>query len=124
MQLHTLDDLEQYLHIVMPQWKSVQQLKRNPQQGFIDFFWQGHHFVVKPSLETFELKNNGLFITGGSLLLQSALRTRTGNETRIVEIADTLRAAEDTIVSRRDEGLALVRTVRKALSNMVTPRKS
>jgi hypothetical protein len=116
--LQTLDELEQYLRMVMPQWKAVQQFKKNPQSGFIDFKWNGHHFAVKPTLESFEIKDNRLFLTGGSLLLQSALVSRTGNEAKIVAIVDTLNKAEDVIISRPEEGLSLVAAVKKTLAAM------
>jgi hypothetical protein len=102
----------------MPQWKAVQQFKKNPQSGFIDFKWNGHHFAVKPTLESFEIKDNRLFLTGGSLLLQSALVSRTGNEAKIVAIVDTLNKAEDVIISRPEEGLSLVAAVKKTLAAM------
>lgn len=118
--VETLDELELYLRKVMPQWKSVQGLRKNSQSGFIDFKWNGHHFAVKPSLESFELKDNKLYITAGSLLLQSALLSRTGNEQKIAAACEVLEKAEDLVATRPEDGLTLVGSVKKTIQNMLS----
>lgn len=123
MPLQSLDELEQYLQVVMPQWKSVQHLRKNVQAGFIDFKWNGHHFAVRPTLEAFEVKDNKLFITGGSLLLTTALATRTGNESKIAAIADTIFKAEELMRARTEEGLSLIASVKRTIQNMIDGRR-
>lgn len=120
--IQSLDELEQYLRVVMPQSKSIQHLQKNGQYGFIDFRWNGHHFAVKPTLEAFEVKDNRLFITAGSLLLQSALVKRTSNEATVAAIAETLEKAEDLMRARPDEGMALVSSVKRTIEKMITRR--
>lgn len=120
--LQSLEELEEYLRQVMPQWKSVQQLQRNQKYGFIDFKWNGHHFAVKPTLETFELKANNLYITAGSLLLHNALLTRTGNEQRIGAIVETMDKMNEILISHQQEGLALLGSVKATLQRLVMNR--
>lgn len=117
--VQNLDELETYLRKVMPQWKSIQGLRKNKKSGFIDFKWNGHHFAVKPSLEAFELKDNKLYITAGSLLLNSALLSRTGNEQKIAAACEVLEKAEDLVIARPEEGLSLVSSVKKTIQNML-----
>lgn len=121
--VQNLDELEQYLRKVMPQWKSVQYLRKNAQAGFVDFKWNGHHFAVKPTLESFELKDNKLYITGGSLLLQNALVIRTGNEAKFDAMAEILSKAEESVRSNADQALALVASVKKTIENMLAQHR-
>lgn len=117
--IQSLDELEQYLRVVMPQAKSIQNLQKNMQAGFLDFRWNGHHFAVKPNLEAYEVKDNRLFITAGSLLLQSALVKRTSNEQTVSSIAETLEKAEDMMRARPDEAMALVGSVKRTIEKMI-----
>lgn len=122
--LENLEELEGYLHKVMPQWRSVSRLTRNSNAGFIDFQWHGHHFAVKPSLETFEIKDNKLYVTAGSLLLQAALSNRTSAEFKVSEIVDGLDRAIDAVKAQPDDALSLVGVVKHTLHKMVASNAS
>jgi hypothetical protein len=122
MPIQNLDELEQYLLNSLPQPKSIQQLRKNSQAGFLDFKWNGHHFAVKPSLEAFEIKDQRLFITGASRLVQAALSVRTSNEQTIKAVMHTLEQAEDAMKLRPEEGLSLLGSVKGVLNRMMKGR--
>lgn len=113
-----LDDLTQYIRKTLPDQKALANLRANPQAGVVEFTWHARHFVVKMSLEVFELKGQTLLITGASMLISAALRTKDKN-TKVVEaVIETLHAAEDNMRGSADRGLALLTEVKRTLSRL------
>lgn len=109
----------QYIYTVMPQAKAIQYLQRNTKAGFVDFKWNGHHFAVRPTLQAFEIKDQRLFITGASMLVQAALSRRTSSDQTIGALVDTLEKAEDMMKSRPQEGLSLVGSIKTTIRRMI-----
>jgi hypothetical protein len=122
MPIQDLEELEQYLLSSLPQAKSIQQLRKNSQAGFLDFKWNGHHFAVKPSLEAFEIKDQRLFITGASMLVQAALSTRSSNDQTLKAVLNALDKAEDAMKTRPEEGLSLLGSVKATLARLIRRR--
>ncbi len=71
------EELNNLIHSRMPSAKDIKGLR--VENGVAQFNWQGRHFAVKPTLETFEMKGDKLFITGMSILIQAALVTSVRN---------------------------------------------
>ena len=93
-------------------------LRTNAQAGVVEFTWHARHFVVKPTLDVFELKGQTLLITGASMLISAALRTKDKN-TKIVEaVIETLHAAEENMRASPDRGLSLLTEVKKILGKL------
>jgi len=110
-----LDELAQYIVRILPQRKSISNLREDAKAGIVRFTWHAHHFAVKPSLEVLELKGANLFITGASILMQSALSTCHKNSKVLGGMDDTLRQVEDFFSNHPpDRGLELFASVNQS----------
>ena len=117
----TLDQLAQYIRDTLPQPRSILHLKALAEASAVSFGWNGHDFVVKPSLQALEIRNGKLFVTGASMLMQMALMKRNRNEKILGAIVENMRQAEDLLNNpiNRDKGLALLGTVKASLKRLV-----
>lgn len=113
-----LDELAQYIGKTLPDQKAMANLRTNAQAGVAEFTWHARHFVVKPTLEVFELKGQTLLITGASMLIQAALRTKDKNAKVVEAVIETLHAAEENMRGSQDRGLALLVEVKKTLMKL------
>lgn len=115
----SLEEVAQYVRQTLPQSKAIQNLQLRSDVGALTFRWNGRDFLVKPSLETFELKGSNVIITGSSMLMQAALMTKTKNEKVVVTMIETMRQAEDFLrANQKDNGLSLLATVKKTLASL------
>lgn len=113
-----LDELTQYIKKILPDQKALSNLRPNPAANVVEFTWHARHFVVRTSLDVFELKGQTLLITGASMLISAALRTKDKN-TKIVEaVIESLRAAEENMRSHQERGLSLLTEVKKTLGKL------
>ena len=95
-------------------------LKAHETHGFVSFRWYDRDFVVKKSMEVFEVKGQNLFVTGGSILLQAVL-AKADYDPKIVEtLVSSIRQVEDLIADddQRDSGFKLLSTVRDTLKKL------
>lgn len=113
-----LQELAQYVRFTVPDSKTISGLRANEQAGMVQFTWRTQHYAVKPSLEVFELKGSNVLITGASMLMQAALRTKQKNSHVIEAVVETLRTAEHTLTDNQKQGLALLSEVKKTLSRL------
>ena len=114
----TLDELAPYIRKNLPQSKSIKHLVVDDKAKIVIFEWQSRRFAVKPTLQTFELKGNRLFITGASSLLQMILATKTRNQTIIGEIVETLDEINGMFNSQQDNAMKLLQTVKATLARL------
>ena len=117
-----LEELTQYIRETIPQPKSILHLRHMTEADAVSFAWNGREFVVKNSLQALEIKNDKLFITGASMLMQLALMKRNKNEKVLGAVVENLRHAEEYINNplRREQGLTLLGTVKASLKRLVT----
>jgi len=114
----TLEDLVQYLRKNVPQPKAIKHMVADDKAKVITFEWQSRRFAVQTSLQTFELKGTGLFITGASSLLQLILTTKTRNLTVIGELYDTLSESMNLLNGDQKKGLSLLQSVKTSLARL------
>lgn len=120
--IQNFDELAQYIRQNLPQPKSITNLQLKEKSGVVTFQWHGREFAIKKSLEVLEIKGQGLFITGASMLMQSAL-TKVGKDERLLDsMIDALQEAETLINDQpqRESGLKLLETVKATLRKMAT----
>lgn len=117
----TLEELTQYIRETLPQPKSILHMRPMTEAGAVSFAWNGREFVVKNSLQALEIKNDKLFITGASMLMQLALVKRNKNEKVLGAVVENLRQAEELLNNplRREQGLTLLGTVKSSLKRLV-----
>lgn len=114
-----LNDLIQFIRETVPQPKEIQHLQIKDPPGVASFRWHQRDYIVKPSLQVFELKGKDVFITASSMLLQTAfLRKRA--TAKILGIAiETLQQVEGFVNSRSTEkGVVLLASVKKTLAGL------
>ena len=124
----TLDDLVPYIRKNVPQSKAIKNMVADQKARIVRFDWQGRHFVVRSSLQTFELKQSRLFATGASTLMQLILMTKTSQQTSIGELVEKLDEAinlfggKDSLTSDTQKGLTLLQPIKATLGRMAGNR--
>ena len=99
-------------------------LKVHESHGFVSFRWHERDFVVKRSMESFELKGQNLFVTGASMLLQAVLKKAESDSVTIESLVSSIRAAESLIADEKDRsaGFKLLANIKAALRRLASPR--
>lgn len=112
-----LDPLGIRVKEVLPQSKAISDWKCEAEG--VTFSWKNGRFLVRKSLNVFELKNNRVMITGSSLLIQFLLKTREKN-TKVASLAiDLLKEAETLLKqSKHSEALKLLQPLKKPLAHL------
>lgn len=95
-------------------------LKVHETHGFVSFRWYERDFVVKKSIEVFEVKGQNLFVTGASILLQAVLTKAEFDAKTVETIVSSIRRVEELIGDddQRDSGFKLLGTVRDTLKKL------
>jgi hypothetical protein len=121
--IQNLSELSDYIRKNVPYPKAIMSLRVQEQAGGVVFIWQGVEFLVKQSMEAFEVRGNNIYITGLSLLLQTALRKGDQEEHRIVKVIEALSDAENFARDNQPKKAGdLVRGARDFLRRMVAPK--
>lgn len=116
----TLQELTQYIRETVPQAKAIAHLQIRESMDAVTFGWQGRDFLVKPSMQVLEMKNNNLYITGASMLLQSVLLKRDSNQKVIESILEVLYQVEDLILVKHqtEAGLKLLTNAKATMRRL------
>jgi hypothetical protein len=126
--IETLDQLTQHIRQNVPQPKAIVNLHLQEKTGVVTFVWHAREFVVKRSLEVLELKGQNLYVTGATMLMQSALRSAGKSEVVLESLMDAIRHAEELIKDKdekqKESGLALLVSVKATLRKQVTVKIS
>ena len=88
-------------------------LKVHEAHGFVSFRWHERDFVVKRSMESFEVKGQNLLVTGASILMQAVLRRAESNSVTIEGLVNSIQATESLIKDEKERGAGF-----KLLANM------
>lgn len=121
----TLLELIQYVKSNAPIPKNISNLIELPDSTAVQFIWKKHTFIVKLNLQTVELKRNIIFITGPSLLMQSALTSSIKNEKTIIQVIDSLKQAEELCINplRQKSGFDMLKSIKNTLRKLIHPQK-
>ena len=114
-----LNELIQFIRETVPQPREIQDLQIKDPPGVASFRWHQRDYIVKPSLQVFELKGKDVFVTASSMLLQTAFMRKRGTS-KILEVAvDTLRQVEEFIQGKSvEKGVVLLASVKKTLGGL------
>ncbi|MBI4661595.1 MAG: hypothetical protein HY735_22460 [Verrucomicrobia bacterium] len=113
-----LDELVRHIRHVLPDQKLLTHVHHNQEARLVEFTWHSRHFVVRPTLEVFELKGKTLMITGASQLMQAALRTKDRNIKVVGMLVATLQDAEDNMRVHPEKAFNLLKQVKETLHRM------
>ena len=117
----SLPELALYIRHTVPDPKAIMSMKANEKLGAVIFIWHGVEFLVKPSMQVFEVRGYNLYITWISTLLQVVLIRRSQNEKVLESALDSIHEAEDLIrvKNQGQAGARLLASVRDTLGKMV-----
>jgi hypothetical protein len=111
-----LEELAQYVRKTLPQPNTIVRLDLNTSAGVIQCQWQTRQFIVKPSLEVFELKRQSLYVTGASILVQAVLAKQKKNTRVFDEVVLSIKKVEELLQrSRTETALALLKLVKHTM---------
>jgi hypothetical protein len=123
--IETLDDLVSYIRGNLPRSIKLEELRADTEMDAVHFRWEKREYIIKKSLAVFEVKYQKIFVTGYSLLLQSALTAEVKNEKVLGAVVETLQQAERLIGDERKgkAGLDLIRVVKRTLIRLCGQRR-
>ena len=118
--VETLEELILSIRQSIPQPKALVDLKAHDKGKFATYKWNSREFLVKQNFEVMEIKNGKLFITGSSMLMQTALLSRNKNEKALKTVVETLHQSEEMINNsyKREQGLQLLGNVKRILKQL------
>jgi hypothetical protein len=114
----TLQDLVQYIREALPQSKMMTHLKLNEPAGLVTFTWQGREFAVKKSFEVLEMKGNNLYVTGATMLMQSAFMKKDKYGKVLDAVIETLQRVEEMAKNNPDNAISLLSSVKQTLKRL------
>lgn len=114
-----LEELAQFVRETLPHIKAISNLQKNVTAGVVIFNWHSRRFAVKPSLEVLEVKGDGLYITGASILMNAAFTRQDKNRQVLTAVNETVGQAEDLLNHHQlEKGLSLLEIVKNSLSKL------
>ncbi len=119
--IDSLIHLAQFIRERVPQPKAILNLRIEELLGAVTFVWHAREFVVKQSLQVLELKGQNLYVTGATMLMQTALTSAGRSETVIESVIDAIRQAEGLLTDQKqkESGLNLLKNVKTTLRKQV-----
>jgi hypothetical protein len=108
-----------HIRQTIPQPKAMLHIKPREDTGIVEFTWNARHFVVKTTLQVFELKGSTILITGASMLMQATLQTRDRHGRVIEAIIELLQAAEENAYQNPAKSFPLLAQVKTTLTRLV-----
>ncbi|MDA1275051.1 MAG: hypothetical protein O2960_13535 [Verrucomicrobia bacterium] len=116
----SLEALGVRIRQTVPEPNDVSELKLNHGAELVTFAWKGRHFLVRKSLEVFELKNRRIFITGSSQLMQSVLKNQNKIQ-KIVPIATDMLLKSEALLrhSKPHSALEVLQPLKRTLTHLL-----
>lgn len=120
--IETCEQLIQHVRRNLGSSNALAYMKAHEQHGFVSFRWYERDFVIKRSLEVFEVKGQNLFASGASMLMHTVLKRAEIDTFSVEGIVNSIRTAEDMIADEEKRGsgfklLASIKTALKKLAN-------
>lgn len=113
-----LDRLADAVRSTLPDRKGLSQLESNQQAGCVLLTWHNTKLAVKLSGESYEVKDNNLFVTGTSMLLGSALLTKQKIDTVLATVVESLRQAESIAPTDNKKAIALLESIKPSIKRL------
>lgn len=122
--IETSEQLAQYVRQNLVPSSAITGLKIHELHGFLSFRWYERDFVVKKSLEVFEVKGQNLLVTGASMLMNSVLKKAENDAKTIDALVGSIRQAEDLIgdEEQRNSGYNLLTSVKATLLKLANAK--
>ncbi len=115
--IENLADLARYIRENLPRSIKLEELRVDESADAVLFRWEKREYIVKRYLKVFEVKYNRIYITGYSLLVQSALTAEFRNEKVIEAVMETINQAQNLIneKNKTKSGLELLKAIKATL---------
>ncbi|MBI2946605.1 MAG: hypothetical protein HYY23_03100 [Verrucomicrobia bacterium] len=118
--IETCEQLTHHVRRNLGSSNALTNLKAHETHGFVSFRWYERDFVIKRSLEVFEVKGQNLFATGASMLMHTVLKRAETDRFSAEGIVNSIRTAEDLLADekQRDAGFKLLSNIKAALKKL------
>ena len=115
-----LDELAQYIRENIPQNKAISHLEVQAPLDAVTFKWNSMEFLVRKSLDVFQVKEKKIYITAASMLMQVVLQTASRIDRVLAATVESLEQAQD-LMKRSDvtKAMQMLDPVKKALAKLV-----
>ena len=119
-----LDELAQYIRENIPQNKAISNLEVQAPLDAVTFKWNSMEFLVRKSLDVFQVKEKKIYITAASMLMQLALLNASRIDRVVGATVESLDQVQE-MLKRSDtaKAFSLLTSVRAALIKLVPNRK-
>ena len=118
--IETLEQLAHYVQRSIPEPRALAAITPHERNDYVSFRWHSTQFVIKKTLQVFEVKGQCLFVTGSSMLMQSAFIKIEHTERILSTIVDCMRQVQ-TLVGNGDDvalGLKLLSGIKHSLRKL------
>ena len=118
--IESLEQLAQYVQRTIPEPRALAALKVHEQSNYVAFQWHSTQFVIKKSMQVFELKGHDIFVSGLSVLMQAALMRTERNERVISVILESMLQVQNLVANGEDvaSGLKLLSGIKQSLKKL------
>ena len=123
--IQNTEELAEFVRQNIPQLKSVSQLKVNAASQTISFKWNSIEFLVRQTLEVYQVKGTTVEITAASLLMQALLQTTSRVQKMMEVVVESLGQSQDFL--KRNEigkGMELLTPAKRAIAKLVPKQLS
>ena len=113
-----LDRLADAVRTTLPDKKALSHLEANQKTGCVTLTWHNTKLAVKLSGESYEVKDDNLFVTGTSMLLGRVLTTKQKIDTVLGAVIESLRQAETLAPTDSEKAIALLESIKPAIRHL------
>ena len=118
--MESLEQLAQYVQRSIPEPRALSALRAQEQSDYVSFQWHSTQFVIKKSLQVFELRGQSLLVSGTSILMQAAFLQNERNQRVLTVVVDSMLQAQELVANGEDValGLKLLGSVKQSLRKL------
>jgi hypothetical protein len=123
--IETCEQLTCHIRRNLGSSKALTNLKAHETHGFVSFRWYERDFVIKPSLEVFEVKGQNLFASGASMLMHTVLKRAESDRSTAERIANSIRTVEGLLADEKqtEAGFELLANIQAALKKLANSQE-
>ena len=121
--IETLEQLAQYVQRSVPEPRSLRALQAQENSNYVSFEWNATRFVIKKSLQVFEIRGQSLQVTGSSILMQETFVRSERLERILSVLIDSMHQAQTLVANEEDVtmGLELLAGAKESLRKLIGP---
>ena len=120
MLFEKLEDLARYIRENVPQAKAITHLETKESMKAVTFKWNSTEFLVRNTLEVFQVKEEKIYITASSMLMESVLRSANRIDQVLGASVESIEQAMEFFKkSEPEKATRLLDPVKKAIRRLI-----